>query len=108
MEEGRRRNQRREKRGIGNQLAISGIILVVVMLAVVMHISASSLKEKDLEYQAKEAELEKTVAEEESRAEKLEEYRIYVQTKQYVEKVAKEKLGLVKKDEILLKPKEEK
>ena len=34
------------------------------------------------------------------------EYRVYVQTKQYVEKVAKEKLGLVKKDEILFKAEE--
>ena len=31
---------------------------------------------------------------------------MYVQTKQYVEKVAKEKLGLVKKDEILFKAEE--
>ena len=34
----------------------------------------------------------------------LEEHRVYVQTKEYIEKVAKEKLGLVNKDEILLKP----
>ena len=43
-------------------------------------------------------------SEEEQRAQELEEYRIYVQTKEYIEKVAKEKLGLVNKDEILLKP----
>ena len=68
----------------------------------------ASLEEKDLEYRVKEQNLEKILAEEEARAAQLEEYRIYVQTKQYVEKVAKEKLGLVKKDEILLKPKENK
>ena len=39
-----------------------------------------------------------------SREEQLEEERVYVQTKQYIEKVAKEKLGLVNPDEILLKP----
>ena len=33
----------------------------------------------------------------------LEEKRVYVQTKQYIEKVAKEKLGLVNPDEIILK-----
>lgn len=33
--------------------------------------------------------------EEKKRAEDLEEKRVYVQTKQYIEKVAKEKLGLV-------------
>ena len=34
----------------------------------------------------------------------LEERKVYVQTKQYIEEVAKEKLGLVNPDEILLKP----
>ena len=41
---------------------------------------------------------------EEERARELEEYKIYVKTKQYAEEVAKEKLGLVNPDEILLKP----
>ncbi len=44
--------------------------------------------------------------EEKQRAARLEEQRVYVQTKQYIEKVAKEKLGLVNPDEILLKPTE--
>ena len=35
---------------------------------------------------------------------KLEEYKVYVKTKQFAEEVAKEKLGLVNPDEILLKP----
>lgn len=63
----------------------------------------TSLRERDLEYQAREQALEKTLAKEEARAAELEEYRVYVQTKQYIEKVAKEKLGLVNKDEILFK-----
>lgn len=98
------RMKRKSKYGWGNRMALIGITMVVFSLAVVMNISMSSLKEKDLEYQAKEQNLEKVLADEEARAAQLEEYRIYVQTKQYVEKVAKEKLGLVKKDEILLKP----
>ena len=60
-------------------------------------------RERDLEYQAREQALEKSLAKEEARAAELEEYRVYVQTKQYIEKVAKEKLGLVNKDEILFK-----
>lgn len=85
-------------------MALIGITMVVLSLAVVVNVGASSLREKDLEYQAREQDLEKEKEEENTRAAQLEEYRIYVQTKQYVEKVAKEKLGLVKKDEILLKP----
>ena len=85
-------------------MALIGITMVVLSLAVVVNVGASSLREKDLEYQIREQNPEKEKEEENTRAAQLEEYRIYVQTKQYVEKVAKEKLGLVKKDEILLKP----
>ncbi len=55
-------------------MALIGITTVVLSLAVVVNIGASSLREKDLEYQAREQNLEK--------------------------------LGLVKKDEILIKAEE--
>ena len=87
-------------------MALIGITTVVLSLAVVVNIGASSLREKDLEYQAREQNLEKLEAKEVARTAQLEEYRVYVQTKQYVEKGAKEKLGLVKKDEILFKAEE--
>lgn len=103
-----KRNRKRAKNSWGNRMALIGITMVVISLAAVVNISASSLREKDLEYQVKEQNLEKEKAKEEARAAQLEEYQIYVQTKQYVEKVAKEKLGLVKKDEILFKPGENK
>lgn len=83
-----------------------GITLVVVSLGVVVNLKSSSLEKRDQDYRAREAYLEQQLAAEEKRAEELEEYRIYVQTKQYIEEVAKEKLGLVKPDEILLKPSE--
>ncbi len=97
-----RRKKRRDQ--WGNRMAIMGITLVVISLGVVVNLKGASMKKKDLEYQAREASLEKQVELEENRAEELEEYRIYVQTKQYIEEVAKQKLGLVKPDEILLKP----
>ena len=96
-----RRNKRRSRNSLGNRMALIGITVVVGSLAVVVHIGGTSLRERDLEYQAREQALEKTLAKEEARA--AEEYRVYVQTKQYIEKVAKEKLGLVNKDEILFK-----
>lgn len=89
-------------------MALIGITAVVISLAVVVNIGAASLREKDLEYQVREKNLEKTLAKEQARSAELEEYRVYVQTKQYVEKIAKEKLGLVKEDEILFKAGENK
>lgn len=62
------------------------------------------MRKKDLEYQVREEALMQQLDQEKNRAQELEEYKVYVQTKQYVEEVAKQKLGLVKPDEILLKP----
>lgn len=95
---------KKKKEKAANRLALIGITLVVLSLAVTVYLSGISMKEKDLQYRLKEEQLEKQKGQEEQRAQELEEYRIYVQTKEYIEKVAKEKLGLVNKDEILLKP----
>ena len=69
-----------------------------------MNVKNTSMEKKLVEYQAKEESLTRQVENEQKRAAELEERRVYVQTKQYIEEVAKQKLGLVKPDEILLKP----
>lgn len=89
-------------------MAIIGITMVVISLGLVVNLKSTSMKKKDLEYQIREEMLEKQVAQEENRAKELEEYRVYVQTKQYIEEIAKQKLGLVNPDEILLKPAQKK
>lgn len=96
------KRKRRDK--LGNRMTLIGITFVVISMAVVVNLRGTSLKDTELEYQIREENLMARLAQEESRAERLEEERIYVQTKQYIEKVAKEKLGLVNPDEILLKP----
>lgn len=83
-----------------------GITFVVFSLAITVTIRGSSLKAKALEYQLRDENLTIQVKKEEERSKDLEQYRIYVQTKQYIEDMAKQKLGLVNPDEILLKPKE--
>ncbi len=100
----RGRTRRKKKDRWSNRLAIIGITLVVLSLGVVVNLKSATMRKKDLEYQVREAALDQQVAQEKNRANELEEYRIYVQTKQYIEEVAKQKLGLVKPDEILLKP----
>ena len=100
-----RGNTRRKKRDRwGNRMAIVGITVVVASLAVVVNLKSTSMRKKELEYQIREEALEKQKTEEENRARELEEYRVYVQTKQDIEEIAKQKLGLVNPDEILLKP----
>ena len=87
----------------GNRMALIGITVVVLSLAVVVNLKGA----RDQEYQIKEENLMAQKTEEEQRTKELEERKIYVQTKQYIEEVAKEKLGLVMPDEILLKPSED-
>ena len=57
-----RRNKRRSRNSLGNRMALIGITVVVGSLAVVVHIGGTSLRERDLEYQAREQALEKTLA----------------------------------------------
>ena len=106
MSEGRPGGNVRKKKkdNLNNRMALVGVTMVVLSLAVAVHIKGIDLKEKDRSYSIREENLEAQVAKEEERAKQLEEYRVYVQTKQYIEKVAKEKLGLVNCNEILLKP----
>lgn len=97
-------SKRRKRDRLGNRMTLLGITFVVISMAVVVNLRGASLKDKELQYQIKEENLEQRLEQEQDRAQQLEEQRIYVQTKQYIEKVAKEKLGLVNPDEILLKP----
>lgn len=94
----------KKKDSWSGRLAIIGATVVVGSLGIVVQLRSGTMQEKDDAYRRKEEALIRQVEEEESRALELEEERIYVQTKQYIEEVAKQKLGLVMPGEILLKP----
>lgn len=103
-----RKTKKKKRDNLNNRMALIGVTLVVLSLAAAVHLKGIDLKKKDQSYRLREESLMTQVEAEEERSQKLEEYRVYVQTKEYIEKVAKEKLGLVNKDEILLKPSEKK
>ena len=77
--------------------------MVILMLMVVISYKRYELKQKQEEYTQKEEQLLEQIADEEERAEEIEEYRKYTQTQKYIEEVAKEKLGLVNENEIIFK-----
>ena len=99
--------ERKRMERTGNKFALIAVTGVVVIFALILGVRIKALKAKEQQYIEKEQAILSRVAQEEERARTLEEYRVYVQTKQYVEEVAREKLGLVDPDEILLKPNEE-
>lgn len=96
---------RRKTRNLNSKLPLLGITLVVGVLAFAVGIRSQDLREKEQTYLMREDTLQKEIANEEQRTEDLNEKKVYVKTKQYIEEVARDKLGLVNPDEIILKEK---
>lgn len=96
-----RRALKRKKR-----LELRIVTLAVLCLLVVASFGKYRLRLKNDVYRQREEELMAQIQKEEERTQEIEELRIYVRTKKYAEEVAKERLGLVYKDEILFKAKE--
>lgn len=86
-----------------NRFSMLLVTLVVVMITIVVAVKSVELRDKIDTVAAKEEQLNEQIAAEEKRAEEIEEYRKEVQTKGYMEEVAKDKLGLVYEGEIVFK-----
>lgn len=82
------------------------IIFAMLTLIVVAAFGTMNLKAKRTTYEQREEKLMAQIEEEEARSEEIDELKKYMETKKYVEEVAKERLGLVYEDEILFKAKE--
>ena len=80
------------------------ITLGVVFLSVTLIYLEKREKDILAEKKAETARLEHLIAEEEKRTETIADYRAYVQTKSYIEEIARKVLGLVYKDEIIFRP----
>lgn len=89
----RKRNQ--------NRFSMVLVTIVVVLITVAVAVKSVELREKIDAVAAKEEQYKEKIAAEEKRAEEIEEYRKEVQTKGYMEEVAKDKLGLVYEGEIV-------
>lgn len=79
-------------------------MMVVIVFCFCVGLRTANLKKQSAELAEKQAALEKQIASEEERTKELEEMEKYMKTKKYMEEVAKEKLGLVYPDEILIEP----
>lgn len=99
----RRRAKYRIRREFQHKISVIGITGVIVLLAVILSVGSISLHEKNEEFKAQESALAKQLEAEKSRSEEIDELEEYVGTDEYVQDVAKEKLGLVNPNEILFK-----
>ena len=78
------------------------VTMVVVVMMLVVAVNNRQLKTKLASYQERENILTEQIENEKKRAEEILEFEKYTKTKKYIEEVAREKLGLVYEDEILI------
>lgn len=98
---GHRRRLRRSMRG--HRQSVMAILAVLILLVAVVSVNAMTLRAKEKSYQVQEMELAEQIEEEKARAKEIDELEKYVSTDEYVEEVAKDKLGLVYENEIIFK-----
>ena len=84
-----------------------GIVVIVLAFLAVMTVQICRIKAKDADYVQKEAELKKEYQEETQRSSEIDELETYMNSSEYIEDVAKSKLGLTYKNEIIFKEKKE-
>lgn len=86
-----------------NRASMLLAITVMLVILVAVMVRGFSLRQKLREYDEKKQQLQEEIASEEKRSEQLEQYSKYTQTDEYVEEVARDKLGLVKEGETVFR-----
>lgn len=90
------------RRRKGQNAGMKSIIFIVVIFLIVMSVQILKLKEKDDLLKEQEQNLQQQLAEEQQRAEELEELDLYTRSTDYIKDMAN-KLGLVFENEIIFK-----
>lgn len=98
--------KRYKKRKSTNRLGIVSITAVVILMSVILSTQIIDLHAKNTTLHERKEKLQESLEEQQKRQSDLEEERIYVQTKQYVEDRAKD-LGYIYPDEVIIKPNNE-
>ena len=78
-----------------------GISLIVLVLLLSLMVQSRDLNESLAGYETRAEALSQQLEEEQARTEEIKELKEYMQTDEYAEQAAREKLGLVKDNEII-------
>ena len=96
--------KRKKKKKVGyNSLGMIAIALVVLVLLGGLMLESNDLKVRLTGYDAKAATLQQQIEDEQTRTEEIDKLKKYMETDEYAEEVAREKLGLVKDNETVFK-----
>ncbi len=99
------RAKRQRKPVQTHKRSVLAISAVIIMLIAVVSANSMTLRAKEKSYQAQEQELKEQIKQEEERASEIDDLEGYVGTDEYIEEIAREKLGLVYQNEIIFKAK---
>lgn len=100
---GNSKKKRNKKKIKYESLGMIAIVLVVLVLLGWLMSKTNDLQERLAVYDAKAATLQEEIEEEQARTEEIDKLKRYMQTDEYAEEVAREKLGLVKDNETVFK-----
>ena len=95
--------KKKKRRKRSNRKGMLCITAIVAVLLVSLSVQSAHLKEKNADYALQEETLRQQREDEKQRALDIDNMKDYMKTDEYAEEVAKDKLGLVHKDEILFK-----
>lgn len=96
--------RRRYKNGTG----IGIIAFVVLILCGIVTYRKIDLDVQGAKAESRIVELKAQIVDQEDREQEIKDYKAYVQTKRYIKDVARDKLGLVDKDDVIFEAKDKK
>ncbi|MGI6095731.1 MAG: FtsB family cell division protein [Lachnospiraceae bacterium] len=99
----RKRRSRRKKRNLQNKIAMLCITVVVCAIFIVLMLQGASLRGKIDGYEKEKETISQQIEAENERTEDIEALKEYMESDEYAEETAREKLGLVKENEIIFK-----
>lgn len=97
---------RQRSKGKKRKTGVYLLILVVIGFCFILGNGKKKSLEEEKALQQKKEKLQADILAEEERAEMLSDEEAYRQTKQYLEKIAREKMGLVKPEDIIIRGQE--
>ena len=97
----RSKKRRNTQKIANNYLGMAAIAIVVLILLVGLTMQSNNLKTRIAVYDAKAAALKQSIEDEQDRTKEIDEQKEYMQTDEYIAEVARDKLGLVKGNEIV-------
>lgn len=97
----RSKKSRKNTRILNNYLGMALISVVVLILLGALTVQSRELKTRIASYDTRASELRTSIEEEEDRTKQLKEKKEYMQTDEYIAELARDRLGLVKGNEIV-------